>query len=64
MGSELIPPGLTYLADNIASKQNILGVSGEQSVKWAKDLNLPKRSETPFSPCNVKHQFTGDRFDD
>jgi Fe-S oxidoreductase len=48
MGSELIPPGLTYLADNIASKQNILGVSREQSAKWAEGLNLPKRSETIF----------------
>ena len=48
MGSELIPPGLTYLADNIISKQNILGVSKEQSAKWAQGLNLPKRSETIF----------------
>lgn len=48
MGSELIPPGLTYLADNIASKQNILGVSKEQSAKWAEGLNLPKSSETIF----------------
>jgi Fe-S oxidoreductase len=48
MGSELIPPGLTYLAGNIASKQNILGVSKEQGARWAKDLNLPKRSETIF----------------
>ncbi len=48
MGSELIPAGLTYLAGNIASKQNILGVSREQSARWAKDLNLPKRSETVF----------------
>jgi hypothetical protein len=48
MGSELIPPGLIYLADNIASKQNILGVSKEQSARWAEDLNLPKRSETIF----------------
>jgi len=48
MGSKLIPPGLTYLADNIASRQNILGASREQSARWAKDLNLPKRSETVF----------------
>jgi Fe-S oxidoreductase len=48
MGSELIPPGLTYLADNIVSKQNILGVSKEQSARWAKGLNLPKKSETIF----------------
>ena len=48
MGSELIPPGLAYLAGNITSKQNILGVSKEQSARWAKDINLPKRSETVF----------------
>jgi len=48
MSNELIPAGLTYLAGNIASKQNILGVSKEQSAQWAKDLNLPKRSETIF----------------
>jgi hypothetical protein len=48
MRSKLSPPGLTYLADNIISSQNILGVSKEQSARWAKDLNLPKRSETTF----------------
>jgi len=48
MGSELIPPSLTYIADNITSSQNILGISREQSAKWAKDLNLPKRAETIF----------------
>ncbi len=48
MGNELIPAGLTYLAGNIASKQNILGVSKEQSARWAKDLDLPKRAETIF----------------
>jgi heterodisulfide reductase subunit D len=48
MGSELIPPGIIYLAENIASKQNILGVSKEQRARWAEGLNLPKRSETIF----------------
>ncbi|MFC1941792.1 (Fe-S)-binding protein [Chloroflexota bacterium] len=48
MSNELVPPGLTYLAGNIASKQNILGVSKEQSARWAKGLNLPKASETIF----------------
>lgn len=48
MSRQLIPPGLIYLADNIISKQNILGVSKEQSAKWAKDLNLPKKAETIF----------------
>jgi hypothetical protein len=48
MGNELIPPGLTLIADNIASKQNILGVSKAQGARWAKDLDLPKRAETIF----------------
>jgi len=48
MNSELIPPGLVYLADNITSYQNILGVSREQSARWAKDLNMPKKSDTVF----------------
>src|SRR3972149_4265613 len=45
---ELIPPGLTYLADNITSKHNILGAARGAGAKWAKDLNLPKEAETIF----------------
>jgi len=45
---ELIPPGLTYLADNIASKDNILGTSKGTGAKWAKELHLPKQMETIF----------------
>jgi len=45
---ELIPPGLTYLADNIASKDNILGTSKGAGAKWAKELHLPKEMETIF----------------
>ncbi|MFC2071298.1 (Fe-S)-binding protein [Chloroflexota bacterium] len=44
----LIPPGLTYLADNITSKDNILGASKEAGASWAKDLSLPKEAETIF----------------
>ena len=58
MGRELIPPGLTYLADNIVSKPNILGVSKELSARWAKDLNLPKWSETIFF-AGCGYQFSG-----
>ncbi len=45
---ELIPPGLTYLADNITSKNNILGASKGTGAAWAKDLGLPKKMETIF----------------
>lgn len=45
---ELIPPGLTYLADNIISKDNILGASKGTRAKWAKDLTFPEETETIF----------------
>jgi hypothetical protein len=48
MGKKLIPAGLAYLADNITSKQNILGVSKKQSARWAEHLKLPGRAETVF----------------
>ncbi|MCJ7604487.1 MAG: (Fe-S)-binding protein [Dehalococcoidales bacterium] len=48
MENDLVPPGLTYLADNIKSHQNILGVTREQGARWAQGLDLPARSETIF----------------
>jgi Fe-S oxidoreductase len=48
MDSELVPPGLTYLADNITSRQNILGVTREQRARWAQGLDLPGQAETVF----------------
>jgi heterodisulfide reductase subunit B len=48
MDSDLVPPGLNYLADNVITKQNILGVSKEQGARWAKKLALPSRGETVF----------------
>ncbi len=58
MGSELIPPGLSYLADNILSRQNILGVTKEQSARWATGLNLPGQAETLFF-AGCGYQFSG-----
>jgi len=56
IAKELIPPGLVYIADNITSKQNILGVSKESSARWAKDLNLPKERETIlFAGCGYQY---------
>jgi dimethylglycine catabolism B len=43
-----IPPGLSYLADNIKLKDNILGASKADGAKWAKGLDLPKQKETIF----------------
>lgn len=48
MESDLVPPGLKYLADNVITKQNILGVGKKQSARWARKLNLPPRGETIF----------------
>jgi Fe-S oxidoreductase len=45
---ELIPPGLTFLADNITSKHNLLGAGKGAGARWAKGLNLPKEAETIF----------------
>jgi Fe-S oxidoreductase len=44
----LIPPGLVYVADNITSKQNLLGAPKETGARWAKSLNLPQEAETIF----------------
>lgn len=44
----LIPPGLVYVADNIISKQNVLGVSEETGARWVEDLDLPQGGKTVF----------------
>jgi heterodisulfide reductase subunit B len=48
MDADLVPPGLTYLADNILTRQNILGVAKEQGARWAQNLNLPPQADTVF----------------
>jgi hypothetical protein len=48
MENDLVPPGLTYLADNITTKQNILGVNKEQGAKWAQKLKIPAQGDTIF----------------
>lgn len=58
MTSDLIPPGLAYLAQNIISHQNILGVSKERSALWAHGLELPRRAETVFF-AGCGYQFSG-----
>jgi dimethylglycine catabolism B len=58
MKKNLVPPGLTYLADNIISKQNILGVSSLQRARWARSLDLPPTAETVFF-AGCGYQFSG-----
>jgi heterodisulfide reductase subunit B len=48
MENKLVPPGLTYLADNIITRQNILGVTKEQGARWAHTLDLPAQASTVF----------------
>jgi len=43
-----MPPGLVYLAENITSKQNILGDSKGSKAKWAKNLKFASGTETIF----------------
>ena len=59
MPSNLIPPGLSYLAENIKSKDNILGVNKKQGAEWAKGLNLQKTSETMFF-AGCGYQYSSD----
>jgi Fe-S oxidoreductase len=54
---DLIPPGLAYLADNITSKHNVLGESKTAGAKWAKDLKIPRESETIFF-AGCGYQYT------
>jgi heterodisulfide reductase subunit B len=56
MSADLVPPGLTYLADNIITRQNILGVSKEQGARWAQHLDLPARADTIlFAGCGYQY---------
>jgi heterodisulfide reductase subunit B len=58
MEKDLVPPGLTYLADNIISTQNILGIDKEQSARWAQHLDLPRQAETVFF-AGCGYQYSG-----
>ncbi len=58
MEKDLVPPGLTYLADNIISKQNILATSKEQGARWAQHLDLPRKAETVFF-AGCGYQYSG-----
>lgn len=49
----LVPPGMSYLADNISRKDNLLGVDKKEGAKWAKGLNLSKNGEVISSPAAV-----------
>ncbi len=49
MGNKgLIPPGLSYISDNIITKGNLLGAAKGSGASWAKGLDLPKGGDTVF----------------
>ena len=60
MGNKsLIPPGLSYLADNITSKHNLLGAGKGAGSRWAKGLDLAKDAETVFF-AGCGYQYAGE----
>ncbi|MDP2730248.1 MAG: (Fe-S)-binding protein [Dehalococcoidales bacterium] len=56
---KLIPPGLTYIAGNITSKDNILGASKKAGARWAEDLSLSREAETIFF-AGCGYQYSSD----
>ena len=57
----LIPPGLVYIANNITSKQNLLGAPKGSGARWAKSLNLPGKAETVFfAGCGYQYNTSLD----
>src|SRR4030042_5780957 len=55
---EFVPPGLIYVADNIISKQNILGAPKSEKSKWARDIDFAKTKETIFY-AGCGYQYSG-----
>jgi hypothetical protein len=45
---KLIPPGLTYLANNIFTSDNIIGATKKEGTRWAKDIKFSDNNETVF----------------
>ena len=57
MSGDLVPPGLKYLADNINTKDNILGANKVRGAVWANNLGLPKDGETVFfAGCGYQYE--------
>jgi len=45
---KLVPPGLSYIADNIRERDNILGLPVEARARWAEGLEFSGDSSTIF----------------
>ena len=53
---KLVPPGLSYIADNIRDSDNILGLPVEARAKWAEGLVFSSdRSTSFFAGCGYQY---------
>jgi Fe-S oxidoreductase len=53
---KFVPPGLTYIAGNITSRDNILGLPREAKAKWASGLKFSSnRSTIFFAGCGYQY---------
>lgn len=53
---KLVPPGLSYIADNIGDRDNILGLPVEARAKWAQGLEFSgDRSTIFFAGCGYQY---------
>lgn len=59
MSKKLIPPGLTYLANNIAVNDNIIGASKKDGAKWAKGIRFSSDNSTIFF-AGCGYQFSSE----
>ena len=51
---KLLPPGLSYIADNITSKHNLLGAARGTKARWAKDLRFGRETGTIFFAGHIQ----------
>ncbi|MBI2836146.1 MAG: (Fe-S)-binding protein [Chloroflexi bacterium] len=56
---KLLPPGLSYIADNITSRHNLLGAARMTKARWAKDLRFSKETGTIFF-AGCGYQYGGE----
>jgi Fe-S oxidoreductase len=56
MPDNLVPPGLTYIADNIITKDNIAGTAKSKGSEWARGMDLPRAGDTIlFAGCGYQY---------
>lgn len=56
MPENLVPPGLSYIANNILTRDNIAGASKAKGAAWAKNLKIPENGDTIlFAGCGYQY---------